>query len=183
MCRIEVVWSKTSEGLVFANLVDFDQVFGHRRDPGGYAAALAEFDEWLGGFLTSCAPEDLLIITADHGNDPTFRGTDHTREQVPLLVRHQGRADDLSLRQTFADVAATLSTFFRLNPPWPTGASLIHSNNERPVRSRNSDDGSASIDANLRARGCTSATANAKKQDPEPRLAGGLARRAPRSRL
>ena len=113
MKKIEDVWRQTGEGLVFANLVDFDAVFGHRRDPAGYANALREFDRWFAGFLPSCGPDDLLIVTADHGNDPTFRGTDHTREQVPLLVRFDGRADPLGHRNTFADVAATLAAYFQ----------------------------------------------------------------------
>ena len=119
MRRIEAVWRATGRGLVFANLVDFDTNFGHRRDCAGYAAALAEFDAWLGRFLPHVADEDLLIVTADHGNDPTHRGTDHTREQVPLMVMHGGRTDDLGTRETFADVAASLGAFFGI--PWPVG--------------------------------------------------------------
>lgn len=120
MARIESVWAALPDGLIFANLVDFDTVFGHRRDADGFAAALDEFDRWLGGFLDAVGPEDLLIVTADHGNDPTFRGTDHTREQVPLLAMHQRRTGSLGTRRTFADVAATLTAFFGL-PAWPVG--------------------------------------------------------------
>ncbi|MBX6741471.1 MAG: phosphopentomutase [Acetobacteraceae bacterium] len=120
----EAVWRDTELGLVFTNLVDFDTVYGHRRDPRGYARALREFDDWLGGFLPACKAEDLVIITADHGNDPTFRGTDHTREEVPLLVLHKSRCDALGTRESFADVAVTLAEFFGL-PPWPTGASFL----------------------------------------------------------
>lgn len=112
MQKIETVWRQTTDGLVFANLVDFDAVFGHRRDPAGYANALREFDGWFSGFLPNCGQNDLLIVTADHGNDPTFKGTDHTREQVPLLMKFDGQAQDLGNRQTFADVAATLADFF-----------------------------------------------------------------------
>ncbi|CAN5591702.1 phosphopentomutase [soil metagenome] len=83
--RISELWAERRSGFIFANLVDFDMLFGHRRDVAGYARALQEFDIWLGEFLEEVTPEDLVIITADHGNDPTFRGTDHTREQVPLL--------------------------------------------------------------------------------------------------
>ena len=79
----------------------------------GYARALKEFDAWLGEFLPEIRPDDLVIITADHGNDPTFRGTDHTREQVPLFVLHQQQVRDLGTRETFADVAATLAQLFR----------------------------------------------------------------------
>ncbi|HYF07213.1 MAG TPA: phosphopentomutase, partial [Acetobacteraceae bacterium] len=88
MQRTAAVWRGTEHGLVFTNLVDFDTVYGHRRDAPGYADALSRFDAWLGGFLALVRDDDLLIITADHGNDPTFRGTDHTREEVPLILRH-----------------------------------------------------------------------------------------------
>ena len=122
---IAELWSQTDRGLVFANLVDFDVEYGHRRDPHGYAAALAEFDRWLGEFLPRCDEDDLLIITADHGNDPTFRGTDHTREEVPLIVRFGDVAEDLGCRTTFADVAANLATFFALPYVWPVGTPFI----------------------------------------------------------
>ncbi|QJE97797.1 phosphopentomutase [Luteolibacter luteus] len=87
MAAIERLWSESRElpHFIFANLVDFDSLYGHRRDPEGYAKCLREFDAWLGGFLPEIG-EDLLIITADHGNDPYHHGTDHTREQVPLLT-------------------------------------------------------------------------------------------------
>jgi phosphopentomutase len=98
--------------------------FGHRRDVAGYAQALVEFDRWLAGFLPRCEAEDLVIITADHGNDPTWRGTDHTREEVPLMVLHAGRRAALGTRQTFADVAATLAEFFQIKP-WSVGQSFI----------------------------------------------------------
>lgn len=125
MACIDRCWSDMEHGLLFANLVDFDMLFGHRRDVAGYARALSEFDAWLGGFLPHVTPEDLLIITADHGNDPTFRGTDHTREQVPLLVCHRAQSGDLGTRETFADVAASLAEFFSLPEPWPVGASFL----------------------------------------------------------
>ena len=80
----------------------------------GYGKALEEFDRWLGGFLPAVERRDLVIITADHGNDPTIRGTDHTREQVPLFVLHQEKTGDLGTRRTFADVAASLAQFFDL---------------------------------------------------------------------
>lgn len=125
MQRIEAVWRETPEGLVFATLVDFDTLFGHRRDVAGYARALEEFDRWLAPFLSRWSEEDLLIVTADHGNDPTFRGTDHTREEVPLLVRHGARTADLGVRATFADVAASLSEWFGLREPWSGGRSFL----------------------------------------------------------
>ncbi len=77
---------KDFNGLVFTNLVDFDMKYGHRRDVDGYAGAITEFDNWLNEFIPKMQNDDLLIITADHGCDPAFKGTDHTREQVPLLI-------------------------------------------------------------------------------------------------
>jgi phosphopentomutase len=123
MEKIDDLWRAGSEGLIFANLVDFDMLFGHRRDVPGYANALREFDDWLGGFLPSILPNDLVIITADHGNDPTFRGTDHTREQVPLFVVHGSGPRDLGTRRSFADVAASLAEYFSIS--WPTGTSFL----------------------------------------------------------
>ncbi len=125
MACIVRLWREMENGLLFANLVDFDMLFGHRRDVAGYAAALADFDHWLGGFFENVAADDLVIITADHGNDPTFRGTDHTREEVPLFVLHRGQAYDLGTRESFADVAATLAEYFQLEPPWPVGTSFL----------------------------------------------------------
>jgi len=125
MDKIENVWAKMDRGLIFVNLVDFDMIYGHRRDVAGYGSALVEFDEWLGRFIDKVLPEDLVIITADHGNDPTFRGTDHTREQVPLFVLHHGQSRDLGTRSTYADVAASLAKFFQLPEPWPTGCSFL----------------------------------------------------------
>ncbi len=126
MTTIGNLWAKAERGLIFANLVDFDMLYGHRRDAAGYAKTLMEFDEWLGLFIDQISPEDLVIITADHGNDPTFRGSDHTREQVPLLVMHRREERDLGTRSTFADVAASLAEFFQLPEPWPAGCSFLH---------------------------------------------------------
>jgi phosphopentomutase len=106
-------------GLLFTNLVDFDSQYGHRRDPEGYAAALAAFDRRLPEIMAKIGRDDLLIITADHGNDPTHRGTDHTREYVPLLVwspRFAG-GRSLGVRRTFADVGATVADNFQAAPP------------------------------------------------------------------
>lgn len=122
---IEELWSEFDDGLVFANLVDFDMLFGHRRDPAGYARALVECDVWLGSFLPQIDEDDLVIFTADHGNDPTWRGTDHTREEVPLLVIHRGFHVPLGTRRTYADIAASLAEFFHLREGWPTGTSFI----------------------------------------------------------
>ena len=99
------------EGLCFVNLVDFDMVYGHRRDVDGYAAALAEFDAWLPDFLAKLGQEDIVMITADHGCDPGYTATtDHTREYVPLLVLgKQVKPVDLGTRESFADIAATVA--------------------------------------------------------------------------
>lgn len=134
MRMIEKLWHATHDGLVFVNLVDFDTLFGHRRDLHGYTQALTEFDAWLGGFLTQIESDDLLIITADHGNDPTFRGTDHTREEVPLLVKYDSRNGPLGVRETFADVAATLAAFFHLKEKWPAGHSFFRFDRHRSSR-------------------------------------------------
>jgi len=125
MAAIDRLWNETERGLIFANLVDFDMLFGHRRNVAGYAQALAEFDTWLPRFHDLVLPDDLVIITADHGNDPTWHGTDHTREEVPLLVIHQACSNRLGTRQTFADVAASLAAYFRLPEPWPVGTSFL----------------------------------------------------------
>jgi phosphopentomutase len=126
MQKISEQWDPLENGLLFANLVDFDMLYGHRRDVAGYGRALEEFDGWLGEFLGRIAPADLVILTADHGNDPTFRGTDHTREQVPLFVLHKNEARPLGVRQTYADIAATLADFFALPNQWPTGTSFFN---------------------------------------------------------
>lgn len=108
-------------GISFINLVDFDAKYGHRRDPEGYAKALEQFDERLPEIIERLKDDDLLIITADHGNDPTHHGTDHTREYVPLLVysKRFKRGGELPIRKSFADVGATVAANFRLK--W-TGA-------------------------------------------------------------
>lgn len=100
---------KEFSGLCFVNLVDFDSVYGHRRDIDGYAQALTDFDRWLKDFLPTLREEDVLMITADHGCDPSYTATtDHTREYIPLLIFGQRiRPVDLGTRKTFADIAAT----------------------------------------------------------------------------
>jgi phosphopentomutase len=106
-------------GLSFVNLVDFDAKYGHRRDPEGYGRALMEFDARVPELLSALRENDLLIITADHGNDPVHHGTDHTREYVPLLVCHKGVriGKNLGVRGTFADVGATIADNFGVQPP------------------------------------------------------------------
>ena len=98
-------------GLCFVNLVDFDMQFGHRRDAVGYANALNEFDAWLGTFMDTLGEEDLVLITADHGCDPSYTATtDHTREYVPMLLLGKGvKQVNLGTRNTFADIAATVA--------------------------------------------------------------------------
>ncbi|MFD2371850.1 phosphopentomutase [Brevibacillus sp. GCM10020057] len=110
---------ETFTGLSFVNLVDFDAKFGHRRDPQGYGQALMEFDARIPELLSAMGDEDLLIITADHGNDPVHHGTDHTREYVPLLAYHKGIAagTDLGIRETFADLGATIADNFGVQLP------------------------------------------------------------------
>jgi phosphopentomutase len=138
MQKIAENWGRLENGLIFANLVDFDMLYGHRRDVAGYAGALAQFDEWLGGFLTQISAADLVIITADHGNDPTFRGTDHTREQVPLFVLHENETGPLAVRETYADIAATLAEYFGI-PPWPIGQSFLSRTHSEPRNLRASN--------------------------------------------
>ncbi|MED3918579.1 phosphopentomutase [Priestia aryabhattai] len=106
-------------GLSFLNLVDFDALYGHRRDPQGYGQALEEYDARLEEVFDLLKEDDLLIITADHGNDPVHHGTDHTREYVPLLVYNKGMKEgkELSIRQTFADIGATVAENFGVAMP------------------------------------------------------------------
>lgn len=114
-----------ADGLIFANLIDFDMLYGHRRDAHGYAAALEKTDLFFRDLLAVLRPTDWLIITADHGNDPTFRGTDHTREYVPLLAYQPGRPGySLGIRNGFYDIAQSLAMIFGL-PPIPRGATFV----------------------------------------------------------
>jgi phosphopentomutase len=105
---------ETTQGLIFANLVDFDTLYGHRNDVEGYARNLERFDVRLSEVLLRLRPDDLLVVTADHGNDPTTPSTDHSREYVPLLVTgaHVRGGADLGTRQTFADLGQTLAEAF-----------------------------------------------------------------------
>lgn len=118
---IEGVWDERLEGLVFASLGGLG-VHGRVRKLRGFAEALHRFDGWLADFLERIDPDDLLIITADQGCDPTFPGTGYTREEAPLLVKYDNKAESLGIRLTFADVAATLAAYFHLREPWRTGA-------------------------------------------------------------
>lgn len=114
---INLVKNKDFTGLVFTNLVDFDALFGHRRDPEGYAKAIEEFDQQLGELLPLLKEDDLLIITADHGNDPTHHGTDHTREEVPVIYYSPNTKGSglLEKSETFADLGATISDNFKVS--------------------------------------------------------------------
>lgn len=112
MAAIDHLWitPRPNPHFIFVNLVDFDSLYGHRRDPNGYARCLREFDAWLGTFLPKVRNSDLMMITADHGNDPYHPGTDHTREQVPLLaLGHPGPLEN----GVFSDVAKSLLRYFQ----------------------------------------------------------------------
>lgn len=116
MAQILQTLATLEQGLIFANLVDFDMLFGHRLDSRGFAGALEEFDRWLPQLMAAMRPDDLLILTADHGCDPTTPGTDHSREYVPVLLWSPGLRSGAILadRKTFADVAATVAAAFAL---------------------------------------------------------------------
>lgn len=113
---IEIVKNKDFKGLCFVNLVDFDALFGHRRDPVGYGKAIDEFDSKLGEMLKVLKKDDLLIITADHGNDPTFHGTDHTREYVPLMCYNANMRGFKEIEKGyFADIGKTIADNFEVD--------------------------------------------------------------------
>jgi len=126
MDQLSKVVRREFTGMSFLNLVDFDANFGHRRDPIGYGEALEEFDRRLPEIMEALTEEDLLIITADHGNDPTFPGSDHTREFVPLIVYSPSfsKGEQLPLRETFADIGATVAENFEVKAP-PFGKSFL----------------------------------------------------------
>ena len=105
-------WSGTADGLILRNLVDFDQNYGHRNDVEGYAKALEEFDAWLPELLRSRSEGDLIILTADHGCDPTTPSTDHSREYVPLLAHGGKRGVNLGTRATLSDIGQTVAENF-----------------------------------------------------------------------
>jgi phosphopentomutase len=123
---LELMRAKTRQNqFVFVNFVDTDMLYGHRRDPKGYFEAVNVIDSVLQEMLQILGKQDLLIITADHGNDPTFRGTDHTREYVPLLVIKKGiNPISLGIRTSFADVAQSVANFFGI-PPLKNGISFL----------------------------------------------------------
>lgn len=120
MDKLIATLDESFTGLSFINLVDFDALFGHRRDPQGYGQALEEYDARLPEVFAKLGEDDLLLITADHGNDPTYKGTDHTREYVPLLAyspRFTDGGRELPLRRTFADIGATVADNFGVTLP------------------------------------------------------------------
>ncbi len=130
VCIEKLLKTKPEKGLIFANLVDFDMLFGHRRDPKGYANAIEEFDRFLPQIKEALKSDDALIITADHGCDPTFKGFDHTREYVPLLwYQKDTEGGALGTRTSFADISATIMDMFDIknNLPGKSFASAIKS--------------------------------------------------------
>lgn len=130
MDKLAEVVTRDFEGISFLNLVDFDALYGHRRDPIGYGEALEAFDRRLPEVLDALTTEDLLIITADHGNDPTFPGTDHTREFVPVLA-YSPRftvGKELPQSETFADIGATIAENFNVSMPKYGRSFLSHLN-------------------------------------------------------
>ncbi|MCH8169601.1 MAG: phosphopentomutase [Bacteroidetes bacterium] len=108
--------SKVSNSLIFANLVDFDVYYGHRNNPQGFYKVLKDFDNFLPAFLSKLDESDIVLITADHGNDPTTPSTDHSREFVPLIVFNKNeKGNDLGIRETFSDVGKTVADFFAID--------------------------------------------------------------------
>ena len=118
MDEVEKAMGSTAKGLIFVNLVDFDTIYGHRNVPEGYAANLERFDARLARLLPSLQRSDLLVVTADHGNDPTTPSTDHSREYVPVFLYGAGvkAGVDLGTRRTFADLGQTIAELFRVGP-------------------------------------------------------------------
>lgn len=116
--KILEIMNKDFDGLCFANLVDFDMLYGHRNDVDGYAGALSYFDGKLPEITEKLRDDDLLIITADHGCDPGFKGTDHTREYTPLIcMRKNSESADLGTRESFADIGATIAGYLGAEKP------------------------------------------------------------------
>ena len=127
MERTSELLEKDFTGLCFVNLVDFDMVYGHRNDAPGYARALSEFDSWLGGFMQKMQPDDVLMITADHGCDPSTPSTDHSREYIPLLVYGAGikAGVNLGTRKTYADESKTILEMFGITDSETDGESFL----------------------------------------------------------
>ncbi|MDO4753770.1 MAG: phosphopentomutase [Bacillota bacterium] len=127
--------SQDFSGIIFTNLVDFDSKYGHRRNPIGYGSALEEFDRELPKVLNAMKEEDILVICADHGNDPCFHGTDHTREYIPILVYGKNLASDVNIgtRGSFSDIGATVAEYLAV-PHHGRGESFLHRVVRDPAR-------------------------------------------------
>jgi len=111
--------SSSTDQLIFVNLVDTDMIYGHRRDPAGYLGAVAEIDGWLPRICEFLGEKDFLIITADHGCDPRFRGSDHTREYVPLLLYRPGiPGERVGIFDSFSAVSTIVADYFRGDDPF-----------------------------------------------------------------
>jgi phosphopentomutase len=124
--KTSALLDKPGNGFLFVNLVDNDMLYGHRRDPLGYAKALEEIDAALPEIAGKLGKDDVLILTADHGNDPTYPGTDHTREYVPLIAyKASGKRSDLGIRESFCDLGATVADYFGVRAP--RGVSFLES--------------------------------------------------------
>jgi phosphopentomutase len=122
---LEAMEMAADGAFIMVNFVDFDQEYGHRRDVPGYAQALQAFDARLPELIAMLRPDDLVILTADHGNDPTWRGSDHTREQTPILAISPAlTAGSLGIRNTFADIGESIARWLGL-PPGPHGKSFL----------------------------------------------------------
>ncbi len=122
---MEQVNISAENAIIFANMVDFDMLYGHRRDVAGYAAALEEFDRALPGLRAALRPDDVVILTADHGCDPTWPGSDHTREHVPVIAFGPKVAPgSIGKRNTFADIGSSLARHLGL-PPITSGTSFL----------------------------------------------------------
>lgn len=123
---LEQVKSQSDSGLVFLNLIDTDQIYGHRNDTEGYARALEEIDKYLPDILNHLKDDDVLVFTGDHGNDPTTPSTDHAREFTPVLVYPRSKASSVELctRSTFSDIAASVCQFYEIDNPFP-GSSFL----------------------------------------------------------
>ena len=126
MSKVLTGLAALDKGLLMVNLIDFDMIYGHRKDAAGFGRALEEFDAWLPQLYKNMQPEDLLVICADHGCDPTTPGADHTREYVPVLVWSKSMQAGINLgdRQSFADVGATLAAYFKV-PGIKSGESFV----------------------------------------------------------
>jgi phosphopentomutase len=118
--------SAAKDSFVFVNLIDTDQKYGHRLDPEGYAECMQEFDRAIPAIVSKLDEDDILIITGDHGNDPTSESTDHSREFVPLLLcpSEKGAQVNLGTRNTFSDIASTTADFFGISETFP-GQSML----------------------------------------------------------